>query len=294
MTDASVPRSGRPTIEEVACEAVGWLRTGPEVGRAEWPEAVLVDRPLPHTWYASATRIRFDPGEADAGIARVRGWFAARGRAGFVWMLGPAHTPTGLEDRLLADGARREPGVLTAMVLDREPPAGPAEIDVRPVTTSAEYVLAQEIVAAGFGFSAAEAAAERATDAHAWAHWRSETDRVLLLAWLDGRPIAEAGLAPTLAGPFVLSGGATLPEARGRGAYRALVRFRWEEAARRGAPALVVQASPMSRPILERAGSGRSARSRSSSTSHGPRPDAGMVRSVRRDAAAQIWPWRSA
>jgi predicted GNAT superfamily acetyltransferase len=53
---------------------------------------------------------------------------------------------------------------------------------------------------------------------------------------------------------MVLSGGATRPEARGRGAYRALVRARWDEAVRRGHPQLVAQASKMSRPVLERVG----------------------------------------
>ena len=44
------------------------------------------------------------------------------------------------------------------------------------------------------------------------------------------------------------------PEARGRGAYRALVDARWEAAAERGTPALVTQAGAMSKPILERLG----------------------------------------
>jgi hypothetical protein len=52
----------------------------------------------------------------------------------------------------------------------------------------------------------------------------------------------------------VLNGGSTVPHARGRGAYRALVRARWEAAAGRGTPAVVTQASSMSRPILERLG----------------------------------------
>jgi hypothetical protein len=45
-----------------------------------------------------------------------------------------------------------------------------------------------------------------------------------------------------------------LPEARGRGAFRALVRARWDEAVRRGKPTLLVGAGKMSRPILERLG----------------------------------------
>ena len=42
--------------------------------------------------------------------------------------------------------------------------------------------------------------------------------------------------------------------ARGRGAYRAVVRARWDAAVARGTPALAVGAGPMSRPILERLG----------------------------------------
>ena len=45
-----------------------------------------------------------------------------------------------------------------------------------------------------------------------------------------------------------------LPEARGRGAYRALVRARWDEAVRRGTPSLVVHAEEASRRVLERIG----------------------------------------
>ena len=51
-----------------------------------------------------------------------------------------------------------------------------------------------------------------------------------------------------------MHGGATLPAARGRGAYRALVAARWEDAVVRGTPVLVTQAGALSRPILARLG----------------------------------------
>jgi len=53
---------------------------------------------------------------------------------------------------------------------------------------------------------------------------------------------------------LLLFGGSTLPEARGRGAYRSLVAARWHDAVARGTPVLVTQASPMSRPILAQLG----------------------------------------
>ena len=73
------------------------------------------------------------------------------------------------------------------------------------------------------------------------------------LAYLDGEPVARATASFSEHG-VTLFGGATLPEARGRGAYRALVAARWEDAVARGTPALVTQASAMSRPILARLG----------------------------------------
>ena len=52
-------------------------------------------------------------------------------------------------------------------------------------------------------------------------------------------------------GGVALMGGAVLPEARRSGVYRALVHARWEHAARRGTPLLVVQAGRMSAPVLD-------------------------------------------
>ena len=246
--------SEHPTVEEVAHEAVGWLTTGPDVARDELGDVVVLDRPLPNRWFAAATRVQFGDAGSDEGIARVRSWFASRGRRQFEWWLGPAHTPSDLALRLVSTGAALDPDGLTAMVLDREPPAGPPDIDVRRVTSYEEYLVHDEIVAEAFHFSADEIEAARAASRHAWKHWSSEPDRLFLLAWRNGRPIAEGTLAGTRVGPMLLSGGATRLDSRGHGAYRALVRARWDEAVRRGAGALVVQASPMSRPILERAG----------------------------------------
>ena len=76
-----------------------------------------------------------------------------------------------------------------------------------------------------------------------------DPNNVVYLAYVDGRAIARAS-ASFGERAVSLFGGSTLPEARGRGAYRALVAARWEDAVARGTPALVTQAGPMSRPIL--------------------------------------------
>ena len=66
-------------------------------------------------------------------------------------------------------------------------------------------------------------------------------------------PIAMAMAMPSPFG-LELASAATLPDHRGRGAYRALVHARWQDAVRRGTPALAIQAGANSRPILERLG----------------------------------------
>jgi GNAT superfamily N-acetyltransferase len=77
----------------------------------------------------------------------------------------------------------------------------------------------------------------------------------VVVAEVDGAPVAAGWSSFAAGSPFVgLWGGATVPEARGRGLYRALVAARLEEARRRGRRLAAVDAGPMSRPILERLG----------------------------------------
>src|SRR5947208_2687812 len=59
-------------------------------------------------------------------------------------------------------------------------------------------------------------------------------------AYDDGRPVGF-GRAVDMDGGVALMGGAVLPDARGRGVYRALVHARWEHAVARDTPLLVVQ-----------------------------------------------------
>ena len=71
--------------------------------------------------------------------------------------------------------------------------------------------------------------------------------------WLDDEIVCTGTASPTEHG-LLLYGGATAEHARGRGAYRALIRARWDEAVALGTPALITQGGSMSRPILERLG----------------------------------------
>jgi GNAT superfamily N-acetyltransferase len=73
------------------------------------------------------------------------------------------------------------------------------------------------------------------------------------VALIDGRVVGSGAAMPADAG-VNLFGGAVLPDARGRGVYRALTVARWQLAVELGTPALTIQAGRMSKPIAERLG----------------------------------------
>jgi hypothetical protein len=129
------------------------------------------------------------------------------------------------------------------MVLTGPPTASPADIEVRRARTPDERLASARIAAVAFGGPVPTKPPPPSDDA----------DNVVYLAFVDGSPVARAS-ASFGKRAVSLFGGSTLPEARGRGAYWALVAARWQDAVARGTPVLVTQASPLSRPILARLG----------------------------------------
>jgi GNAT superfamily N-acetyltransferase len=166
-----------------------------------------------------------------------------------VWVATP-----GLDDALRARGCRdQDPPLtsyITALATDAPPPAVPG-VEVRRVETYEQFLVALDVSARGWGEPPSDDPEE------AWERRRRRPGGEWL-AFVDGEPVAYAGAIAGDRGLF-LTGGVTLAEARGRGAYRALVRERWDEAVRRGTPALVVHAEEPSRRILERIGFERAA-----------------------------------
>ena len=96
---------------------------------------------------------------------------------------------------------------------------------------------------------------ESPDDEHGWREaWNEQQDRSrTFVALVDGRIVAHGSSTYTEHG-VTLNGGSTAPDARGRGAYRALVSARWDDAVAHGIPVVVTQAGAMSRPILEHVG----------------------------------------
>ena len=192
------------------------------------------------TWNV-AQRFRFAPEELAEVRAEVHRALSERGRTRCAWEVGSHAEPADLVDRLVALGLEVTEHQV-GMALDTPPAQSAPDVEVRRVETDEEYAEASRIAAIAFGGEVPE---PRPYD--------PDPDNVIYLAYVDGRPVARGSAAYSEHG-VTLFGGATLPEARGHGAYRALVAARWEDAVARGKPRLVTQASPMSRPILTRLG----------------------------------------
>lgn len=200
------------------------------------------------------SRLRLDPDEVPEAIHEVREEIARSGHREAVWRIGSSATPADLVDRLTAHGfvPSNRPGDephLTSMMLTEEPPAVDG-VEARRVESAAELKLASAISSAAFG---------EEEDDFDW-DVRFVSERAghiprMYIAFVDGVPVgaARALVEPDCPAVMLISG-AVLAEARGRGAYRALVRTRWDDAVAAHQPALVVHAGAMSRPILERLG----------------------------------------
>ena len=204
----------------------------------------------PHS--ATVQRVRLEANDVAPAVRGIRELLLERGRGGAEWELGESCTPLDLVERLAALGIvpdEDEP-IACGMVLEggADLPSPPG-VSARSVSSVDELVLARRIQHEAFGGSPDEV-----EYAQAEADFVSEgTVGSTFLAFVDSVPVA-AGYASYTPLGVILFGGATLPSARGHGAYRALVAARSREAAERGTPALVTHAGQMSRPILERLG----------------------------------------
>jgi GNAT superfamily N-acetyltransferase len=237
-----------PPLREVAEYPNAFGPLGPADERVETARFTLC-MGAGATWN-TVQRQRFAAGEVDDVLAEVRGLLRARGRTSTQWEVGSSAEPPDLVDRLLERGLVRDlDPFAVALLLSAPPPAPPAGLVARRVATFEEYAAAVAVQDAAFETPPQEAAENRARLPERW----RDAVTVMHAVWLDGELVGAGTSAPTPYG-LLLYGGATHPAARGRGAYRALVAARWEEAVGRGTPALITQGGAMSRPILERLG----------------------------------------
>jgi hypothetical protein len=208
----------------------------------------------PH--WTAVSGVRVDAEDVEATVREVRK--LAGGRT-MTWWLGPSTRPPDLYERLrtlgFADPADRVTELITMATLEApEAPDAPGDVHVRRVETWNDFLAVAELRWEAFEVPPERRERERASLADIFRTTLGADAVTTFLASLDGRPAATGACVVSPYG-LLLFGGATAPWARGRGLYRALVRTRWDEAVRRGTPALVVQADPStSWPILDRLG----------------------------------------
>ena len=187
-------------------------------------------------------RIRLAPDRVDSTRAEIHEVARQRSAERIEWYVSELSEPADLATRL---GLGRHE-TLAALALTSAPEASGA-FDIREVRTLDDYITAQKLDSAVNDWPIAD----DEEYARAW-----ETARERFLVWLaldDGRAVGMARCAVS-EHALMMVGGAVLPDARGRGVYRALVEARWASAAARGIPALVTAANDQSAPILRRLG----------------------------------------
>jgi hypothetical protein len=195
-------------------------------------------------------RIRLRSDELDDAVEAARSLMRVTGASAASWWLSEHSTPANIGEELVRRGMRIVEGdyLVDGMALTSPPPPGPAHVEARAVANAAEFVDAIRVQYDAFDTPGLR----RRDDAEILAEYEEtlgDPVSTMYAAWVDGR-IAAAGRSFYSPRGALLAGGSTAPWARGRGAYRALVRTRWDDAVRRGTPTLAVQAGAMSAPIL--------------------------------------------
>lgn len=167
---------------------------------------------------------------------------------------GHDHAP-GLHEALLAAGFEAdEPesvmvGDAALLALDLDLPEG---VTVRQVHDETEVRAMTEMQGEVFGDDAAETESMYEEIIH---RLRTRTDMEMWVAELDGQIVSAGRLEPVEGTEFAgIWGGATRPEHRGRGIYRALTAARARSAIQHGKRWINSDSTEFSRPILERSG----------------------------------------
>lgn len=195
---------------------------------------------------------RLDESNADAAIQGEIEYFGRLG-AEFEWKLYDHDQPADLKERLAAQGLTiEEPEAFMVLDLAAAPEylKQPVSLDVRKITDLAlipEILSVQKAVWADKDIAyVEEALQELRLDPEHTSYYA---------AYVGGKPVSSARITFGHGGHFAgLWSGATLPAYRRQGFYTALVAARAQEAIRRGYRFLTIDASPMSRPIVERHG----------------------------------------
>ena len=185
-------------------------------------------------------------------IARQRDYFQARGQ-GVEWKLRAHDLPADLPERLVAAGFVPEEPATVLLGFAEEVAAEPVLPDgvvLRRVSEAEDMRRIADHQTEVWGLDCSWVAADL------MARVSADPGQITILVAEAGERLACTAFAVYYPGTdlVALLGGATLPDWRGRGLYRAMLAARAREAVARGFRLLHVDASPASAPILRRCG----------------------------------------
>lgn len=242
-----------PNLRDLAEDAYAYLPAQPRTRMLERDEYVVRagGSTLPES--TQVLRVRSSEARLPVIVEEVRRWLREDGRNGCLWWAGPSSTPAGFAARLEGLGLKpyEADPVFAGLTLETEPPAVDG-VDVRPVVTPADLEAFIDVQRRGWEIP--DDVFEQVS-ANIRANWTARIPDLdaLWVAFVDGEPVGNA-ISQYVADAVYLGGSSVVPDVRGRGVYRALVRQRWDDGRARGARSLVIQAGAMSRPIVERLG----------------------------------------
>ena len=193
-----------------------------------------------------------DGADVEAVIGEQVAYFEQLGQA-FEWKVFDFDRPPDLKERLARHGFEvGEEEALLVLDLQQAPARllQPVAQDIRRVTSSEELDDVIGVEEAVWGEAMDDLRSYLASGLE------SEPERLsIYMAYEAGVAASAAWIYFPRSSQFAsLWGGSTLAAYRGRGLYSALLAVRLQEALARGARYLAVDASPMSRPLLEKRG----------------------------------------
>ena len=201
-------------------------------------------------------RFRMAPDEVSETVTEIRAAIRKQGRTEALFEVGPSATPADLPAQLQHLGV--SPFALeqqTESLLLSNPAPGwlppwPDSIRISRVEDFDSYSRSQRVFGQCFGHVPENFEESVRKD---YACYEGSPLWVRFAASI-GSEIVAAGDLVYSEEAAILCGGATHPDFRGQGVYRALLAARYEEACRLGVPRLLTQAGHMSQPILRRLG----------------------------------------
>lgn len=221
----------------------------PDMIRQVRPHVVRYTRPAPGANFILYSNLA--GGDVEAVIQEEKAYFTSLGQP-FEWKVYSHDQPPDLKDRLAAHGfVPDESEAIMVLDLHQAPPAllAPSQAEIRPVTQRQELgdviQVLEEVWGRGFDWVWDRLGAHLAITGYLNVY----------VAYVGSIPASAAWIYFPTGSQFAnLWGGSTRAAYRRQGLYSALLSVRVQEALRRGARFLTVDASPMSEPILRKLG----------------------------------------